>query len=211
MKEFLYIDSFSYPVTNLGPGERFALWVQGCSLRCKGCMAISMQERKESNKKSVAEVFSVIKEVSNGLDGITISGGEPFEQARPLTSLIKLIKEHTSLDIMVYSGYTIKELKSRDETQNLLNLIDILIDGRFDKNNTNKKIWRGSDNQNFHILSKRVQKYAKYQDAKYKDKRELHLEMNNGNSFKIIGIPERGFFKELKSKCRDFGFTVRNK
>lgn len=211
MEDFLYIDSFSYPVTNLGPGKRFALWVQGCLLKCKGCMAISMQEKKESNKKSVTEIFSIIKEASDGLNGVTISGGEPFEQPKPLTILIKLIKEYTSLDIMVYSGYTIEELKTKDETRNLLNLIDILIDGRFDENNTNKKIWRGSDNQNFHILSKRAQKYAIYQDTEYKDKRELHLEMNNGNSFKIIGIPEREFFKELEIHCKNLGITLKNK
>ncbi|GFP40682.1 4Fe-4S single cluster domain-containing protein, partial [Candidatus Hakubella thermalkaliphila] len=128
MEESIYIDSISYPVTNLGPGKRVVLWVQGCTLKCNGCMAISMQERHEDAKKTVEDIFYAIRKASLGLDGITISGGEPFEQAEALLRLVRLIKEHTSLDIMVYSGYTIEDLNEQGESASkLLSLIDILI------------------------------------------------------------------------------------
>ncbi len=206
---YLYINSISYPVTNLGPGKRIVLWVEGCSLKCKGCMAVSMQERRESSKKSVREIFSTIKKASQGLDGITISGGEPFEQAESLYELTQLIRKETNLDIMVYSGYTIEELKEHGETANkLLSAIDILIDGRFEEAATNRKLWRGSDNQRFHILSERSQKYSHYADAEYSSKRELYIEMTDDLAFKIIGIPERGFLKDLDRRCRELGLIL---
>lgn len=211
MKEqYLYINGFSYPVTNLGPGKRIVLWVEGCSLKCKGCMAISMQEKKESHKKTVRKIFLTIKEASQELDGITISGGEPFEQAESLYELVQLIRKETHLDIMVYSGYTIEELKGQGNSANkLLRLIDILIDGRFEERNTNRKLWRGSDNQKFYILSEKAKIYQQYVDAEYNERRELHLEIADG-SFKIIGIPERGFLKDLNRRCKKLGFILTN-
>lgn len=207
---YLYINSISYPVSNLGPGKRVVLWVEGCSLGCKGCMAVSMQERKEPSKKSVAELFSTIKEASQGLDGITISGGEPFEQAESLYKLLQLIRKETHLDIMVYSGYTIEELRRQGKVaENLLSVIDILIDGRFEEKNTNRKLWRGSDNQRFHILSERAKRYSHYADAEYNGKRELSMEMMGDHTFKIIGIPERGFFEEFNERCRKLGLILK--
>lgn len=206
---FICINSISHPVTNLGLGRRIVLWVQGCSLKCRGCMAVSMQTRRTSNKQPVLEIFTEIKKASYGLDGITISGGEPFEQSVALYELVTLIKRETHLDIMVYSGYTIIEIKSHGETANkVLNEIDILIDGRFEKPNTNKKLWRGSDNQEFHILSNRAEKYANYINMEYNGKRELCLEMRNDNSFKIIGIPEREFSENIQKRLFEKGFTL---
>ncbi|WP_258189015.1 4Fe-4S single cluster domain-containing protein [Candidatus Hakubella thermalkaliphila] len=160
-------------------------------------------------KKTVEDIFYAIRKASLGLDGITISGGEPFEQAEALLRLVRLIKEHTSLDIMVYSGYTIEDLNEQGESASkLLSLIDILIDGRFEEENSNKKLWRGSDNQRFHILSERAKKYARYAEEEYRGQRELHFEMSEGNSFKIIGIPNRGFMRDLKKQCRGLGLTL---
>ena len=209
MGKFIYIDSISFPVTNLGPGKRIALWVRGCSLKCVGCMAKSMQKRSETDRVHIAQSFKTIKELSPNADGITISGGEPFEQPEGLYELIKLIKNNTLLDIMVYSGYTLEELKKQGHIVNkILNMIDILVDGRFDEGNTNKKLWRGSDNQKFHILSERAKKYARYADKEYSGKRELHIEMAKDNSFKIIGIPDREFVGDLKKRCGELGLIL---
>jgi anaerobic ribonucleoside-triphosphate reductase activating protein len=206
----MYINSISYSITNLGPGKRVVLWVTGCSLKCRGCMAVSMQKRNEANKKTVHDVFSAIKKGEHGLDGITISGGEPFEQAESVYELAKLIKKDTHLDIMVYSGYTIEEIRKHGEAANkMLEEIDILIDGRFEESNTNKKLWRGSDNQRFHILSKRAEKYSFCANMEYSGKRELHFEIIHDNSFKIIGIPERGFFENLYDRFNKVGLALR--
>jgi anaerobic ribonucleoside-triphosphate reductase activating protein len=203
----LYVNSISYPVTNLGPGKRIVLWVQGCSLNCQGCMAVSMLKRREENRRSVIELSLVIKEASQGLDGITISGGEPFEQAESLYELLTLVKCETHLDIMVYSGYTMEKLIGLGPAaRRLLSVIDILIDGRFEQGNTNRKLWRGSDNQKLHVLSERAERYAQYAEEEYQRERELHVEIGD-NFFKIIGIPKREFFKDFYRKCREVGFT----
>jgi hypothetical protein len=87
-------------------------------------------------------------------------------------------------------------------------MIDILIDGRFEEGNSNKKLWRGSDNQRFHILSERAKKYACFAEEEYKGKRELHFEISEGNSFKVVGIPNRGFMRDLEKRGRSFGLIL---
>jgi anaerobic ribonucleoside-triphosphate reductase activating protein len=206
---YLYVDSISCPVTNLGPGKRIVLWLEGCSLKCNGCMAVSMQKKKEYHKRSVIELISVIKDASEGLDGITISGGEPFEQSESLFELVQLIRRETNLNILVYSGYTIEELREfGDVTNKVLEVIDILIDGRFEQQNTNKKLWRGSDNQDFHILSRLANKYSHYANAEYHGKRELSIEMIGDYIFKVIGVPERGFLEDLEKTFKKKGFLL---
>lgn len=209
VEDYLYIHSLSYPITVLGPGKRIALWFEGCSLNCPGCMAASMKTRHQHNRMTVNEIFRKIEQAAEGLDGITISGGEPFEQADALYEMVKLIRSETHLDIMVYSGYTIEELSEYSESsRQILGLIDILIDGRFEEWNSNKKMWRGSDNQRMHLLSERAQKYKCFENARYGVKRTLSFELDKSNELKIIGIPERGFIRQFEDALLTKGMSI---
>jgi anaerobic ribonucleoside-triphosphate reductase activating protein len=206
---YIFVNHIAFPVTNLGPGKRIAIWLEGCPFNCNGCMALSMKKQRTENRKTVKEVFSVIEESCSGFDGITISGGEPFFQVEGLRKLIELIKNKTSLDIMVYSGYLIEELqKMGKDADYVLSIIDILVDGRFENQTSNMKLWRGSDNQQLLLLSKRANKYTHFADAEYDQNRLISFEVSQNHELRVIGIPERGFFQELETKLHGKGLSL---
>lgn len=124
-----------------GPGKRFVIWVQGCKFHCKGCGNPDTWDFKKGNLISIDTLYNMIL-ADKSLDGITLSGGEPFLQAQELYILAKKIKETTTLTIQVFSGYEWNEFENETQRQ-LLKYIDILIYGRFDssKKDNNQKIW----------------------------------------------------------------------
>lgn len=131
-----------------GPGFRFTLFVQGCPHHCPGCHNPESWDFNGGYDMTTEEVFAQIRSNPH-LAGVTFSGGEPFEQVPALLELAKMCKAE-GLSLMSYTGYTLEELKDRDdpETDELLSLLDILVDGRFilaERNLT--LIYRGSENQ----------------------------------------------------------------
>lgn len=127
-----------------GPGTRCVVWVQGCSKNCEGCFN---KQAKESSLGKEMQVSSILKEFNlEEIDGITISGGEPFEQAEELKELLKIAKEK-NLNTLVYSGLTYQELNAK--YKDVLAYCDYLIDGPFIKNIPSRCKWAGSGNQRF--------------------------------------------------------------
>ena len=133
-----------------GPGIRFTLFTQGCPHKCEGCHNPETHDFSEGRLADVDKIYSKI--ISNPLiKGVTFSGGEPFCQPEPLAYLAKLLKEK-KYHIISYSGYTFEELfeKSKNNTyiKELLNNIDILIDGKFVLSERSLELrFRGSKNQ----------------------------------------------------------------
>lgn len=85
----MYIDRILYPVTSLGPGRRIALWVAGCSRHCAHCANPELWQRHEQQKITPQKLAAAVRGAVQGtVDGITISGGEPFEQAQELTEFL---------------------------------------------------------------------------------------------------------------------------
>ena len=131
-----------------GPGFRYVLFVQGCSHHCKGCHNPESWATDAGDDMTVEEVFAEIKANPN-LSGVTLSGGEPFEQVPALLELSRLIKAE-GLHLMSYSGYTLEELEDRGDaaTDELLGLLDMLVDGPYIEGERNLTlIYRGSENQ----------------------------------------------------------------
>ena len=131
-----------------GPGFRYVLFVQGCSHHCKGCHNPESWAVDAGDDMTVSDVFAEIKSNPN-LNGVTFSGGEPFEQVPALLELAKMIKDD-GLPLMSYSGYTLEELEARSDaaTDELLGLLDMLVDGKYIEEQRNLTlIYRGSENQ----------------------------------------------------------------
>ena len=147
--------SMTVPRTEVeGPGARFALWVQGCPFRCPGCCNPHILEFEEKSWHSVEEVAGWILS-SPGIEGVTFIGGEPFAQAEALSKVAKIVREG-GLSVMVFSGYTKKQLEKLPHAEKLLAECDILVDGPFvEKKASRKRRYIGSDNQRVHILSPR--------------------------------------------------------
>ena len=107
-----------------GPGTRFTLWVQGCSRRCVGCFNPDTWSVDGCGiYMSVEEIIARIPE--QGIDGITVSGGEPFDQSEELAALLKLAHEK-GLETLVYSGYTYEQLYALEGKYRALCEVDIL-------------------------------------------------------------------------------------
>lgn len=131
-----------------GPGFRYVIFVQGCPHRCPGCHNPESHDPEAGYEITAGEIFREI-EKNRHLRGVTFSGGEPFEQVPALLGLGRMIKE-AGLTLMCYSGYTIEELQGRHdpETDALLDITDILVDGRYmEKQRNLTLIYRGSENQ----------------------------------------------------------------
>ena len=175
-----------------GPGNRFCIWVQGCKKHCKGCFATDTWDFEGGEEYSVKELFTLIKEQKN-IEGVTFLGGEPFEQAKELSKLAELIKKE-NLSLLCFSGYTIDELKKKNDkyTNGLLSQIDLLIDGGYEQENFDlSRPWVGSSNQNFIYLTNR---YSEEEIKKYKNKIEMRL--NSNGELEINGM---GDFENLKN------------
>lgn len=138
-----------------GPGTRFCIWTQGCNKHCADCWAKDTWAFGTGTKYSVEDLFELIKNEKGKVDGVTFLGGEPFEQAEELSELAKMIKAE-GLTIVCFTGYTLEELKSlqSDCVNSLLESVDLLIDGGFEKENYDlSRPWVGSSNQRYLFLS----------------------------------------------------------
>ncbi|MEZ4318477.1 MAG: 4Fe-4S single cluster domain-containing protein [Myxococcota bacterium] len=132
-----------------GPGRRFALWTQGCTLRCKGCCNPELFEATGGTERSIDSLLAEIAAVE-GIEGVSILGGEPVQQA-DLVELCAGVRA-LGLTVMLYSGYRRAEIEER--APGLLAHVDLLVDGRFEATRLDHvRRWVGSTNQEIHFLT----------------------------------------------------------
>ncbi len=182
------------PVTEAeGPGKRFAVWVQGCPMRCAGCCNpqyipfTSDQAKTTSPADLAAEILKHAREI----EGVTFIGGEPFSQADGLAEVARIIRE-ADLSVMIFSGFTKAELddtshEAYEGRQSLLSQTDLLVDGRYDRDQhvTNRR-WIGSANQQVHFLSDR---YRHLENDWPSDANTIEIRFKNGE-LTINGFPD---------------------
>ena len=113
----MYISQLLYPLKVLGPGNRIGIWFSGCKHGCKGCSNPELWIQQKKHQLNMDDFIKLVDSIATTRDvsGFTITGGEPFLQAESLYYLIKKIKddsELSKLNIMIYTGYTLKELKN---------------------------------------------------------------------------------------------------
>lgn len=160
-----------------GPGHRFALWVQGCSLRCPGCCNPEMfaaaggqlLDSDDLARRALA---------TPGLEGVSVLGGEPFEQAAAVADLCARVRGG-GLGVMVYSGYTLAELRARRDaaTDALLAATDLLADGRYLREQPEpKRRWLGSANQQLHFFTARYSP----DDPRFRGANTVELRLEDG-------------------------------
>jgi anaerobic ribonucleoside-triphosphate reductase activating protein len=175
-------------VATLGPGNRYVIWVQGCPFNCKGCITPEGIPLKINKLISIEDIANEIINDS-AITGVTFSGGEPFLQASKLTKLINKIKEYRAdLNYICFSGYSYEELTWVEATD-LLNQLDLLIDGKYNEKLNNNLGLRGSSNQNFIFLSEKLKSFEE----------EFMLQSRNidiriGNTLQSIGIPNKSIY-----------------
>ena len=146
------------PVTRAeGPGARYALWLQGCSIRCPGCCNPHLFEPSGGERVAAAVLVAEMRGVRDEIEGLTVLGGEPFDQAEPLLPVLRGARD-LGLSVAVFSGFTLEELRARSEpaVRDVLATIDVLVDGRYDASRPEvARMWVGSTNQRFHYFTDR--------------------------------------------------------
>lgn len=187
-RTMLNIADFEADTRSLGPGRRFALWVQGCPFNCPNCIAPDWIPFRVAKVMSIKAMADVIVH-SEWLDGISISGGEPMMQAGRLAKLLDLVKsERPHLDVIVFTGFKKKQLVW-EEAQTLLARIDVLIDGLYvDHLNDNKGL-RGSNNQAVHFLTDKLRDQQDYFTEKPRTL-EFHVK---DDGVLMVGVPGQNF------------------
>lgn len=194
MRVYSYIKSTKV----LGPYSRFVLWVQGCPFSCKFCMTPDSQSFEAGEELSLDFLLSEILS-SDNIEGITLTGGEPFSKAKELVELLEDLKNRRDLGLIIYTGFTIKQLKDKKDfyTNKLLEFTDILIDGQYIESKNDGVSLRGSSNQNIYQLTNRY----KYVFDKYYNKsiREVEIHINNDSTM-LVGIPKSRNLLNIKNE-----------
>ena len=204
------INKAHFPVTVLGPGRRIGIWLQGCSIGCKGCVSQDTWAADGSKQMTVARLLSWCREVSKGqFDGITISGGEPFDQPQALHALLDGLQHWRNtaaldVDILCYSGYPLASLQKKHAA--LLQKLDALIPEPFVENKPLTQVWRGSSNQPLVLLSERGRaRMQAYVDAPVDAQNKRIQTMVDGQRIWYVGIPGRGDMQALELACAEKG------
>jgi anaerobic ribonucleoside-triphosphate reductase activating protein len=140
-----------------GPGARFAVWVQGCAIRCPACCNPHMFDPAAGTLVEPGELLARLDRVRGQVEGVTFLGGEPFEQARALAPFAREARER-GLSMVAFSGHLLEDLRLDRPagSRELLAELDLLVDGpyRADLPETTRR-WAGSSNQRFHFLTTR--------------------------------------------------------
>ena len=140
-----------------GPGARLAVWVQGCAVRCPGCCNPHMFDPAEGEEVDPAALLARLDGVRDRVEGVTLLGGEPFEQAGALAAFARGVRDR-GLSVMAFTGHLLEDLRvdRPSGSRELLACVDVLVDGpyRADLPETARR-WSGSANQRFHFLTDR--------------------------------------------------------
>lgn len=132
-----------------GEGLRSTVFLSGCNHSCEGCHNKAMQDFHYGEKIEIDKIMEKIQTNVPLIRGVTFSGGEPFEQADALSLLAKDIKKR-NINIWCYTGYTFEEIINSSDSAKLelLEYVDVLIDGKFEKDLTEGALkYTGSRNQ----------------------------------------------------------------
>ncbi len=177
-----------------GPGRRFAIWLQGCSIRCPGCWNPHMWSMKRRHLVDIGKLLNYVKVYENKIDGVTILGGEPLAQVRPLRAFVETLKKETDLSVLLYTGYEDKEIVQPDARW-LVEYSDIVVFGPFIKELKKEGLkWIGSENQYIRFNNPAYEKCFLSSDEK--DLIEIIIDTER-MELTVVGYPDDSLLKEL--------------
>lgn len=201
------INKLHFPITTLGYGRRLGIWMQGCSIRCPGCISRDTWDAEPRHRITVAKLIAGCAEWLAEADGVTISGGEPFDQPDALRELLRQLRARNTGDLLVFSGYANEKLSAQHA--DILALADVLISEPFVAQARQTLALRGSDNQRVFLLTPLArERYPADLDRRaWEPQRRLDL-MMEGDSIWMAGIPEPSAMAKLRAQLRAQGYDT---
>lgn len=193
--------------TVLGPGLRAVIWVQGCPLRCPGCLAPETLPTGTGAQRSATELADWLASLTD-VEGVTFSGGEPFAQADELARVldeVRAIRPHFTA--MSYSGFRLETLRRGTPGQRaFLERLDLLIDGPYQAAKHANLRWRGSANQRLIPLTPRYRELLAEPDTG----QGIEFTLGLDGTFSWAGVPATPNFRErIEAGIAARGYEVR--
>ena len=171
-----------------GPGVRSVFWTQGCTLACKGCWNTQYWSSRGGQEILVSQILTELKEIED-IEGITLLGGEPFQQLDASFELIKGCKE-MGLSVFLYTGYEPSEFNEKMQT--CFDLSDIAVTGRFVQELRDTTLrWRGSSNQQVHFIS------DLYNESMLQEQTEVECHILPNGEIRMVGYADTKFLLEV--------------
>jgi anaerobic ribonucleoside-triphosphate reductase activating protein len=199
----LHLAKCHHPVRGLGWGRRTGIWFQGCSIRCRGCVVPETWEATPGHRVPLAALLHRLLPWLDDCDGVTISGGEPFDQPEALAALLAALRTLCHGDLLVYSGYPWATLQSR--YRDVLAHADVIVSEPFVQvQRTALPVLAGSRNQRVHLLTPLA-------STRYADWPALPRDISitqNGNTLDLAGLLAPGELPALANALRAQGWQT---
>lgn len=189
----MYIARILYPVKVLGPGNRVGIWFAGCEHHCKGCSNPELWDFQKRYKTSITVVENLLEKIAMDyvIDGFTLTGGDPFFQPEALNELLPILKSYAD-DILVYTGFNYEEIENK--YPDLLNVITVVIDGKYIEELNKATPMKGSENQNIIIKD---EKYTELYGRYLKNAKNEIQNFTLSDGVVSVGIHKPGYEKAL--------------
>ena len=200
-----------FPVRSLGPGERVGIWFQGCSIRCSGCVSLDTWGLRPSTAVDADEVIAWCwSHLAGGADGLTVSGGEPFDQPEALTYIIEELKRlgeasEISFDVLCYTGLHYDEVSRR--FAQVLRFLDAIVTEPFEQNLPTKKYLCGSDNQELRILSEKGRERFERRGRRLSQEKRMGVSVADDSVY-LTGIPREHDLEKLRRALASRGVNL---
>jgi anaerobic ribonucleoside-triphosphate reductase activating protein len=199
------VSRIHFPVTTLGPGRRIGLWFQGCSIRCPGCISVDTWEAG-LGLVPVAEVIGRIAKLAPQAAGLTVSGGEPFDQPAALAQILAAWRQCSAGSVLIFTGREFDEVKPWLEANE--GLADALMTGPFRSDLPQRLALRGSDNQQLHVLTERGEEFGAFERPVAQADLKLDIMFDEDGHAWMAGIPARGDVGRLRRSLAAAGHRV---
>ena len=208
------VNRLHWPVEVLGPGKRVGIWVQGCSIECPGCVSRDTWPPMAPDERLpvpdlISRIDALVERGPDGpVDGVTLTGGEPFDQPDALDELLGALRGWldrrgvSSADLLVYTGYD--ESQARDISAEAFDLADAVIAGPYRAAQPGNRWW-GSGNQR--LITRDENVAARYRSALRAAPPELQVAVEQGQVF-VIGVPGRGVLAQMETRLADAGVRL---
>lgn len=172
-----------------GPGLRAAIWLQGCTLDCPGCCNADLIPSPLVEGGEMIAPAELAREIASlGVDGVTLLGGEPLQQARPLRLFLEALRSRTDLGIWLFTGYGERAVRRDPDRAAVVALCDLWIAGPFRREETpDPRRWIGSRNQTIHFESERY-RYLQGEANWERHRNEVEIHVREGEIL-LNGFP----------------------
>lgn len=198
----LRVSRIAAPITVLGPGRRVVVWVQGCTLACLGCASMDTWSADDGREMTVEDVTAEVLRLVDqyALDGVTVSGGEPFQQAEQVADVLAAVRAaHADLDVVLFTGYDAAVARRR--SVRLARFVDILVAGRYDWTRPSDRPLLASANQTIVTSDRGAARLHAVSPTR------VQVAADEGDLF-VVGLPQPGDLDRLHEALEARGVAL---